>query len=659
MASVLDHVERSMINDEAGSTPNIDAEKDFVVEGNPFAFMPGQLIKMFSPRSLEAFYRLGGIDGIENGPQTHPTTEPAIERPMMRRRAKVTWSSTTEHSNDCQCHEQQDEELPSTAIDYHPSLAVEVEDVYSHLTKVRARCTKIQHGRCGNNEKNSDLSSEKWDALEAVNRSLLGKDHDLSIASPSISPQLQHFRKLVYDHSLQSRNLRRFSDCLLPLLRREQDLESAEQWMEMMSLSSSLVEILGKNDLVFGEEEKELLDTIDQIETILRELKLWFRRRYKSLSVTKEVTEKQSLVEVIFEYPNNIRHTCTTMPWTIRPALLILWGVCWMFIIFGGAGRPGYEELEALNPLVSPVPAVYDLDDFLDFDIPVTLSDSIVDDPNSRGYGSILDDFAFGNIEMLNDPNNALVFSQTTPRDPNFLCQDLMSRNDAQSAGILGQDSTKTSSAAGIQSSFLGEPLSTDKICASGAAGRVDVIGSDPPATSADERFTKPKPRFMCSNCSQTFVTSFTLSRHQAESHQRPEELFLCPSPRCKRSSANFPFKRHFHLKRHLDKCKHYQQSLQQQDDQTSPRSASAPTPVSHLQYAETDQAVIADERAKRPRPDDEGSDDELLLAQVKKKYRKMEEEVRKKKDEYLNALNGLEALEKAIEVLKAPPKKS
>ena len=33
----------------------------------------------------------------------------------------------------------------------------------------------------------------------------------------------------------------------------------------------------------------------------------------------------------LFEFPDNIRHLCTTMPWTIRPSLVVLWGVCWMF----------------------------------------------------------------------------------------------------------------------------------------------------------------------------------------------------------------------------------------------------------------------------------------------------------------------------------------
>jgi hypothetical protein len=33
----------------------------------------------------------------------------------------------------------------------------------------------------------------------------------------------------------------------------------------------------------------------------------------------------------VSEFPNKHRPPCTTMPWNIRPALVVLWGVCWMF----------------------------------------------------------------------------------------------------------------------------------------------------------------------------------------------------------------------------------------------------------------------------------------------------------------------------------------
>jgi hypothetical protein len=59
------------------------------------------------------------------------------------------------------------------------------------------------------------------------------------------------------------------------------------------------------------------------------------------------------------EYPNRCRPPCTTMPWNIWPALVVLWGVCWMFY----------------TPLVTPQPddaSIYlDVDfDLLDVDLP-------------------------------------------------------------------------------------------------------------------------------------------------------------------------------------------------------------------------------------------------------------------------------------------------
>ena len=54
-----------------------------------------------------------------------------------------------------------------------------------------------------------------------------------------------------------------------------------------------------------------------------------------------------------FEFPDGIRHICTTMPWTIWPSLLVLWGVCWMFYgspnfgedVHGSSGQLGQQPL--------------------------------------------------------------------------------------------------------------------------------------------------------------------------------------------------------------------------------------------------------------------------------------------------------------------------
>lgn len=53
--------------DDNALKPDQGKEDDFQVDNNPFAFSPGQLSKMFNPKSLAAFYKLGGLVGIEKG----------------------------------------------------------------------------------------------------------------------------------------------------------------------------------------------------------------------------------------------------------------------------------------------------------------------------------------------------------------------------------------------------------------------------------------------------------------------------------------------------------------------------------------------------------------------------------------------------------------
>jgi Ca2+-transporting ATPase len=47
--------------------PDPGTEHEFEVENNKFAFSPGQLGKLYNPKSLGAFYALGGLEGIEKG----------------------------------------------------------------------------------------------------------------------------------------------------------------------------------------------------------------------------------------------------------------------------------------------------------------------------------------------------------------------------------------------------------------------------------------------------------------------------------------------------------------------------------------------------------------------------------------------------------------
>ncbi|CEL11039.1 Putative Calcium ion P-type ATPase (Eurofung) [Aspergillus calidoustus] len=65
--------------------PEPQYEKDFRVCNNKFAFSPGQLNKLFNPKSIDAFYALGGLKGLEYGLQTDLSTGLSNEEALLPR----------------------------------------------------------------------------------------------------------------------------------------------------------------------------------------------------------------------------------------------------------------------------------------------------------------------------------------------------------------------------------------------------------------------------------------------------------------------------------------------------------------------------------------------------------------------------------------------
>ncbi|KAF0645504.1 hypothetical protein FPSE5266_01817 [Fusarium pseudograminearum] len=61
----------NLIDTSDALTPDPGTEDMFRTEQNKFAFSPGQLSKLLNPKSLNAFYALGGINGIEKGLRTN------------------------------------------------------------------------------------------------------------------------------------------------------------------------------------------------------------------------------------------------------------------------------------------------------------------------------------------------------------------------------------------------------------------------------------------------------------------------------------------------------------------------------------------------------------------------------------------------------------
>ncbi|KAK3936057.1 hypothetical protein QBC46DRAFT_357797 [Diplogelasinospora grovesii] len=60
-------------------TPDPGTEDMFVVKDNKFAYAPGQLSKLLNPKSLNAFYALGGLAGLEKGLRTNRETGLSVD----------------------------------------------------------------------------------------------------------------------------------------------------------------------------------------------------------------------------------------------------------------------------------------------------------------------------------------------------------------------------------------------------------------------------------------------------------------------------------------------------------------------------------------------------------------------------------------------------
>ncbi|KAK7747553.1 plasma membrane calcium [Cytospora paraplurivora] len=94
-AKVDDDLDSDKIkNDPDALKPDQGKEDEFEVEDNPFAFSPGQLSKMFNPKSLAAFYKLGGLSGLERGLRSNRHAGLGLDENHLD--GKVTFQQATE-----------------------------------------------------------------------------------------------------------------------------------------------------------------------------------------------------------------------------------------------------------------------------------------------------------------------------------------------------------------------------------------------------------------------------------------------------------------------------------------------------------------------------------------------------------------------------------
>ncbi|KAL0934285.1 calcium p-type atpase [Colletotrichum truncatum] len=108
----------SIIKDENALTPDKGSEGDFKAENNPFAFTPGQLNKLFNPKSLSAYYALGGLTGIEKGLRSDRKSGLSLDEVHLD--GYVSFSDATGHlSSSGDFKESQADSTPVHHSDHH------------------------------------------------------------------------------------------------------------------------------------------------------------------------------------------------------------------------------------------------------------------------------------------------------------------------------------------------------------------------------------------------------------------------------------------------------------------------------------------------------------------------------------------------------------
>ncbi|KAF5712521.1 hypothetical protein FMUND_8402 [Fusarium mundagurra] len=331
--------------------------------------------------------------------------------------------------------------------------------------------------------------------------------------------------------------------------------------------------------------------------------------------------------------------------------LTVLWGVCWMFIVSPGNLEP--EKFKAPVPTFSPAPAAYN---FLENSGPayyeLGLQSVLMPEPSTTGYDQhpTIDSLLFNDHGASIDP---IYLVQAAPQDPDFLSLGVLPRNSARIAETPAkEDLTGAVPAAVTPDPMLQiygdtncqEPFNQVANVASVCQGVQNTGGQ------------KSSSSFACPKCQQTFATSFTLNRHQTEAHKdaasSPEDSFPCPNRGCKR---------------HLRGCKHnpnVSTSTAESDgmeEQSLSHPISTPALPSELQPAEPlSEGSSGESIRKRSRSEnDDDWSEKLLLREMKKKLKRMAEEVKEKEDAYLQAREVLESMQKTIQVMEDSLRKS
>ncbi|RSL54707.1 hypothetical protein CEP54_009747 [Fusarium duplospermum] len=232
------------------------------------------------------------------------------------------------------------------------------------------------------------------------------------------------------------------------------------------------------------------------------------------------------------------------MPWTIWPALVVLWGVCWMFYPSPGKTR-GETSLDSQTHLEYQLQPE-ELDEellWLELSGVHSISQPFGDYSFSEEWWnphqpSTTDD---SQIMPVNHDVEACppTSTSTSQPDPTTAFDPDPRATTPPNTGLTSQHDSVPVIQRQTQSQWSGSGTET-------VINNIVAAASEPIATNP----------LKCPLCDKVLSRHDSLKRHQQTQHNREVEEHLCPHKPCKRSRQGSGFSRPDGLRRHLKACK-------------------------------------------------------------------------------------------------------
>lgn len=126
-----------VMKDTKALDPDPGTEAEFETDSSPFAFSQGQLNKLINPKSLSAFYTLGGLAGIEKGLRTDRKVGLSIDEKILP--GKVTFDEAREAASVNQSTTKPGSKIPAQELSSSELVRSGSESTYQEKTYLDRR----------------------------------------------------------------------------------------------------------------------------------------------------------------------------------------------------------------------------------------------------------------------------------------------------------------------------------------------------------------------------------------------------------------------------------------------------------------------------------------------------------------------------------------